>query len=205
VAPRVPHQRVVGGALAGSLAGLVLVRMLVFATDLAPAFATDDRASWQVQAAIEGSDRALLLIPDNAHRPMTLDSAIQKGGGALTEHEPWGSPAVERIFGTQRAYLTGDTLAARIDPSISRYDQTFPTPLDLAPYDLVIYVAIDEDGDDAARGLLAQEFGVTLDGLDCDQHLPAWSPNIVGPGAPFHSSHWTLQATSIVLCRRTAS
>jgi len=134
---------------------------------------------------------------------MTLDSAIQKGGGAQTEREPWSSPGVERLFGAHRAYLMGDTLAPRVDSVLSLYDQTFPTPLNLAPFDLVIYVTVDDTGgDEHSRLLLREFFGVTLDGWRCDQQVPVWSPNIVGPGAPFHSSHWQLQATSIVLCRR---
>jgi hypothetical protein len=201
LAPRIPRPRLLGRLVAGTLAMLVVLRLAGFVTDLAPAFEANDEASRRVQSAIDASDRTLFLIPNNEYRPMTVDSSIQKGGAATTDREPWGSPVVERLFGTHRAYLMGDSLAARVDPTLSRYDETFPTSLDLTPYDVIVYVAIDEE---QTRMLLKETFGTTLDGRRCDERIPTWSPNVVGRGAPFHSSQLELLATTIVLCRPSA-
>jgi hypothetical protein len=51
-------------------------------------------------------DNVAFLIPDNSYRPLTVDSAIWKGGSNILEANRFGASAIVRRIVPRRAYLT---------------------------------------------------------------------------------------------------
>jgi len=112
--------------------------------------------------------KTMFLIPDNAHRTLTIDSAIYKGGTDIYDGH-WGvSPYVTGLF-PDRSYLPGVIGG-------------FERPVDLSEYTKVVFVAGPAPVEDAitpyvgqtrerelalARERLYQVFAVRLDDFDC--------------------------------------
>lgn len=79
-------------------------------------------------AISNADDRIAFLVPDNSFRPLTLDSAVMKGGANILEGGEFGaSPLVRRLF-PQRDYFTGPK---------SRFEEN---PADLSGYRYMIFV-----------------------------------------------------------------
>ena len=106
------------------------------------------------------------LIPDNNMRPLTVDTAIYKGGTNEIGSR-WGdSPYVHAMFPERHYYVvTRDPVA---DPDIAQYSR-------------IVFVRLPhEQGDDAADSRLRDQFGVSLRAYECDFRADMVYQEIVG-------------------------
>ena len=105
--------------------------------------------------ALEGSDdRIAFLIPDNSYRPLTLDSAVWKGGANILEGGRFGASPLVRSFFPHRNYFYGapESFAAN--------------PLDLAGFTRLVFVirkGMDPDDPVEHRRLMSAYYSTPLD------------------------------------------
>jgi hypothetical protein len=124
-------------------------------TDMLRSFGAATRGSRSLSeylASRPGS--AAFLIPDNAYRPLTVDSAIYKGGTNELDAR-WGmnSTYVSAMF-PDRHYFVGGVHPAW-DPDLSRFNR-------------IAFVKLaEEDGDAPAARRVQENFGIWLRSYDC--------------------------------------
>ena len=148
------------------LAGFAAQRISLVGPALLPAFAgvADlERAIDRFTAESPGAVAVLTL--DNGHNPLTLDSAIFKGGTNVAETSVWGaSPYVAGLV-PDRWYFT--------------YSPLLRTPIDLAPYSSLLFVSHDPPGQlDRTLERLTERFGASFHGFECPLVLPRPGPGL---------------------------
>lgn len=118
-----------------------------------PPFSASDAGSKELDRFMKKTPGiTLFLIPNNNYRPTTIDSAIYKGGMDIISNK-WGdSPFVKAMF-PDRWYILGDV-------------PNFQRPLDISPYDKLVFVSLPGQRN-AALQQLNEVFGVTTVDFDC--------------------------------------
>lgn len=164
-----------------AIVGLVVSEAVQFWIIHQPVLNASSAASARLNEFLaEGSGRTLFLIPDNDARPITVDSAIQKGGTDLGRGG-WGDSRFVEAMVPDRSYAL-DT------PNLRR-------PLDLYPFEKLVFVSPAADRA-AALERLASVFGITTVAFDCSFEASHLAITVVGSG------DWRFQENVLTGCRR---
>jgi hypothetical protein len=139
--------------LAAGLWTLAARQIWMVEKSMIPVFKTTDLEGRKVAACLASKGgKTLFLIPDNNFRPVTVDSAIFKGGTDINRYY-WGASAWIRNMFPDRGYLVGDTFRTN-------------TSVGLAGYSKILFVSLPGERD-AAVQRLKRTFGISLDEFTC--------------------------------------
>ena len=100
------------------------------------------------------------LTPDNTFRPLSVDSAICKGGTDIFQ-SVWGvSPFIKSMFPDRWCYLYGG-------------------PADLKPFANAVFIKLDSESRQSAIQRVESKFAVSLDTFDCKREIPAFGSSYI--------------------------
>jgi hypothetical protein len=158
--------RLLGLALALLLGARIAVQWSAGIADIRSSFGTSTATARSLESHLDTHPgRVAFLIPDNSRTPLTVDSAIYKGGVDINSYR-WGdSPLVASMF-PERHYFLGEHNADR-DPNIAQFDR-------------IVFVSLPEMGGDGAAAQRLQElYGVSLRDYTCDFRVASIGQEIV--------------------------
>ncbi|MGE3271593.1 MAG: hypothetical protein AB7P40_22775 [Chloroflexota bacterium] len=154
------RQPLLAGRPAAALAALVILTLGGWAAyqeavSLVPAFQEAERIQHAVDQFVgESPGQTAILTLDNAHRPLTRDGAIFKGGTNSGESSLWGvSPYVQHLVPNRHYFLPSPEL---------------PDVIDTSPFSRLLFVSLEGPGRlDVTEHRLAETFGASLIGFEC--------------------------------------